>query len=217
MNFPSDFNIDLTIPKLLNMYQVCPPNTGILTTTWTLCMGFDTNNDNSISSGDVVNYIQFQVATTPPATPGVPTSVSLKERCNLTVPLDSSAQNIYQVQVVSQEQDGSVDPNCNNWTDGFQTVTTPVTVSISSVDTVINGDNGTNYIFCARTIDGVGNPSPYSQSATCTPHEECDLIECYPTTLDTGFGFCGAAMSPSLVGLVGGAVVWRVVRRRRSA
>lgn len=231
MRFPDDVGAPLVggtldVRTVLNMFDAC--TTPVTFATWRICIGIDLPPDGKITppgasttvgtiNRDVVYSLLFQVGTKEPPQPSGLTVTSLKSRCKVSVPIDDSmVGNIYQVEVRSRPNDASVEPNCLDWPEGFHKEMATLATSTASVDIEVAGDNGTQYAYCARTIDAVGNPSKFSAITLQMPHDECDMIECYPESVDLQTGFCGAALTPTASLVVGLAAAWRAWRRRRT-
>lgn len=223
---------------LMNMYFSC--QTGVNLSTFYLCIGVDGNGTGCVGQacgassgtvttpgvptsggGDYIAWAQVQIDTLPPNPPTIVNPKPLNGRVRFTVNYDMASLDTYTINVYV-----SSDPNnvasvqaggtCDTWAPGsYQIISNGVQPQTGTLPMTINGNNGTTYAYCAQAVDYLRNPSTFSAAVTLTPEFECDLFDCYPGELQTGF--CGAALTPAWFLLPLAAVGARRVRRRHRA
>lgn len=233
--FPDVRNGLFTTQDVLQALGACPPDGGIDLATYYICIGVDAGQTGGINNGstststssgnssDPYAYIQFQVDTIAPDPPTGISVKSLNKRCDVKVSIDNSTLDAYTLRVkmttnpnnlalsdVAQNPNG----NCDLWTDDVVVHDTTVYGRNDGSYTVtMTGNNGQVYGFCAQSLDYLGNVSAPTETALGEPRVECDLFECYPSELQTGF--CSTGLSSSSWGVWTGLAMWRMRRARR--
>lgn len=218
MTFPDDTDeIDeFTERTVADIVAACDANAALSSEQMKLCIGVDTNNDDTITEATEYNaYVLFEVDTDAPPAPDTPTITEADGQLSLSTAVSASGESddieswtvLYRVLDANGTDANATD--CTTWTNATSTdVTgdeTQTSVTVSSLT------NGSTYELCVLAVDDAGNDGAASAIVTGTPQEECDFMECYPGKITTGY--C-AAMPASLwlcVGLLG------MLRRRRRA
>lgn len=187
------------------------------TTTTTVGTGTGT------SSGDYIAWAQVQIDTLPPSPPTINNPKPLNGRVRFNVVYDSNSLDTYTINIYSSSDPGNValaqaaindttQPGCAGWTDNYFLQSEGVQPQKGTLPMTINGTNNVTYAYCAQAQDYLHNVSTLSSPVILTPQFECDLFDCYPGDLQTGF--CGAGLPPEWFALPFGAVAWRRRKRR---
>lgn len=232
-----------TTREMMRALGLCDNANGTATnlSTYFLCVGVDSSNKLGVNSGanvsstgttaagtDPTAFIQLQMDTRPPE---VPTELKLtprKGRVQAEVTVETELLDVYQVNLRYTDDPqnlaaaAALDENnrprgCAAWQGNVQTRSVNVYNQVvgKASFAVDNLRNDVDYGFCAASQDRLGNVGEATEVQVAQPRFECDLFECYPGDLETGY--CGAGSGPELWGagaLAGAALGWR--RRRRT-
>lgn len=229
LTVPDDFTplpdgLQLTTKTLMQTAfpSACAPGGGVAYSRWRICLGIDADNNGAInpvsgSTGDITGYFEFLVGTVLPTAPTLAGTQSLVKRVNVTVNYDTTLEELYGIVVRSSSAAQNVAAtDCNQWDSQVQEQLVTVGYGGSSTGSLVitvPGTDGVEYAYCVAAVDVLGNRSAYAGPAHDMPHPECDLLDCYPGSLHTGYGFCGIGLTPGWVAAALSA--WLVIRLRR--
>ena len=170
-----------------------------------------TNPDGEIDTTEPNGYVLFTVDTLAPPAPDTPTITSKDSALYVSAEVTAEGDGIESDDIASWvvryreatdselssddsaktegegeaegEDEASTIPTCNDWADYSEKSATGYGTS-ATIE--VSATNGVEYELCVFAVDGAGNRSLPSDSANGAPIDECDFMECYPGTINTG-------------------------------
>lgn len=208
-NFPADYDVTVygSVAEILAESGAC--ETPVDRSLQRLC--FVASPDDDIAeSGEPFAAVLMLIDT---VAPGPPDSLEVLPRDGaIEVNIDTDEPALLFWNIRFREAVGD-DETCDLWGDESTTRRRRIANQFdqSFTETV---ENGLTYEVCVFAEDEAGNLGDVSETATVTPQDECDFIECFPGEFDDGCATGGSSLA-AVFAVLSALALGR--RRRRGA